>query len=116
MYSYNYPNNYSLIRIVITIYIDDICTLVTEAISNKINATLNVATGMSCSIRDIARIIITLMNCGGAIEFSKQDSSDKRRAGHMYFNPSLLQKNLPHMVFTDLKKGIERTINAYGNP
>jgi UDP-glucose 4-epimerase len=91
------------------VYLDDIFTLAELAVRHKIDATLNVATGISYSIKEIGEIIISIVDSACSVEYLTADQSVEKTTQNITFDTDLLRTMMPGMAFTDLYKGISLT-------
>lgn len=89
------------------VYIDDLYKIIKQAIDNRLNLMVNVATGKSYSISEIANIVKSSLPIDISIDykpvrFEKYDE----RARSLTFNCSYLKKNFCGLELLDLKDGI----------
>jgi len=89
------------------IYVDDIYKIVLEAIHNKADITVNIATGNSFSIKEIAEIIETVLDIDVMIEFSTPKVSSDNRIKHMIYNIQRFRDFFPNINFIHIKDGIK---------
>ncbi len=88
------------------VYVDDVFKITLEAIRCKANITVNMATGKSTSIKEIAEMIIEVLGDEVAVKFSSPKTSAENRIKHMVYNIDRLQTFFPEMNFTTIKDGI----------
>jgi nucleoside-diphosphate-sugar epimerase len=93
------------------IFIDDLVDIVIYCMNNKIFGDFTLASGNVISFYDIAKIICDLKN----IDFRKiqflHRKSPMPHNGYRAFNIDKLKKNIPELIITDIKTGLEKTIN-----
>ena len=97
------------------IYVDDVCNIIKKAIEQKINATLNVATGNSCSISEIVEIIKKCCTDKFVVNYKQRENITEERVKDMVYDVSLLTTLFPDIKIKDLKEGISIIFkSAYG--
>lgn len=97
------------------IYVDDVCNIIKKAIEQKINATLNVATGNSCSISEIVEIIKKCCTDKFVVNYKQRENITEERVKDMVYDVSLLTTVFPDIKIKDLKEGISIIFkSAYG--
>ena len=98
------------------VYVDDIFKITCEAIRLKTDITINVATGNSYSIVEIANMIAREIGDDVKIEFCDPVSSNEPRINHMNYDIGSIQSIFPKIKLTDLSQGISLYIsNKYIN-
>ncbi len=90
------------------IYVDDIHQIIQSVIKQKKSVLLNVATGKSFAIKEIAALIKILLPFPIEIEHKKIKSNVEKRVKHLEFDCSVVEKEFPDVSMTDLKTGIAR--------
>jgi nucleoside-diphosphate-sugar epimerase len=88
------------------VHVDDVCGAISASLAKRTNATLNVATGNSHSIMQIAEMIKSLVSGGLQIEFKQKLSGAEKRIEDMVFDVELLTRELPDLKLSDLRSGI----------
>lgn len=88
------------------IYVDDIFEVAAAAIDKGIDDTVNVATGKSLSILQIAEAIRSLLNGNVEIDLKPQPPADEKRIEDMVFDDSHFKELFPGLRMTCLKEGI----------
>jgi UDP-glucose 4-epimerase len=83
--------------------LSDLFEILTKLINTPYSGILNLVTGKSLSINEIASHVQKLFNKTPAIEHQKSDS---KRNFNLVFDNSRLQKICPSLVFADFSKGI----------
>jgi nucleoside-diphosphate-sugar epimerase len=91
------------------VHVEDVFKITSEAIRKKTNATVNIATGKSHSIKQIAEIITKQLDGAPQIEF--KPSLSEVRAKHMEYDISLLKTFFPKTGFKNIKLGISQYLN-----
>ena len=94
------------------VHIDDLCRLVSLAIQKPENFTINVATGKSYPMVEIANMIINASPAECALEFREPPVSSEKRMKHMVFDIAYLEKIFPTMKFTLLEKTIKEYLRC----
>ncbi len=92
------------------VYVNDVCKIVLKAIQNKINLTINVATGKSYSIKDIANMIGKTLDREVFVDFCSDVSSSEKRSKCMMYDTHLLNTVFPDMRLEDMREGIDTYI------
>jgi UDP-glucose 4-epimerase len=96
------------------VYIEDLCKIVELGINQRINSTMNIATGNSNSIRDISELIRMNFSSEVSIEYLPETTSQKR-AKEMKFDISKLKRTFPYFKFTSIQEGIKLYLNGLFN-
>ncbi|MCP4138379.1 MAG: NAD(P)-dependent oxidoreductase [bacterium] len=89
------------------VYVDDVFSLTAEAIRQKKDVTVNVATGRSFSIAEISEMIVAAMDGKCSVEFTPTDHQPGKRITHMVYNINKLNDLFPGMTLTGIRDGIE---------
>jgi len=93
------------------VFIDDVFQFLKHAIKIKKDITINAVTGISLSISEIAKTIISIIGNDCVIELKESDQSSEQRPKNLVYDISLLKNTMPDMVFTDLATGINKIID-----
>ena len=93
------------------IYVDDVYQIIKSAIKQKKSVLMNVATGKSLAIKEIATLINTLLPFSIAIQHKEKESSTEKRVKHLQFDCSVIKKEFPDILMADLKTGIASYID-----
>ena len=93
------------------VYVDDIFKITCEAIRLKTDITINVATGNSYSIVEIANMIAREIGDDVKIEFCDPISSNEPRINYMNYDIGSIQSIFPKIKLTDLSQGISLYIS-----
>jgi UDP-glucose 4-epimerase len=96
------------------VYIDDLAKLIAEAILCKADVTVNVASGESHSILEIARMIASRMGESISIEVVPDGCSYNNRPKYIGFDMTFLRARFPGIIFTGIKSGIEKYLMDKG--
>ncbi|MCP4606633.1 MAG: NAD(P)-dependent oxidoreductase [Proteobacteria bacterium] len=88
--------------------VEDIAKVVMSSINKRINTTINVATGKSFPILDIAQMITDALGGGILIEYKDSIPSAEKRIKHMVYNTGRLQTLLPDIELTTIQEGIRK--------
>ena len=86
------------------VYVDDLCKLIFELLPLKHHGTLNVVTGESHSIKEVASQVALAAQIEVEI---LHEPSDTSRDFDLVFDNSKLQTLIPKVQFTDLSSGIK---------
>lgn len=90
------------------VYVADLCRLINFVVKEKITLTVNVASGQSHCIIDIANFIKSKIGRGCVLSFeSVQPGVIPERTRNMAFDTVLLRSHFPAMQFTPIYRGIE---------
>jgi len=92
------------------IHVDDVCRIVISAIRSKKNVLANVATGKSCSIREIAEFVRDIMPFPVEIEYKTFDEKAEERVKSLEFDCSVRERVFPDVPMTDLETGVKSYI------
>lgn len=95
------------------IYVDDVYEIINAAIGKRLNNTVNVATGRSYSIIQIAKIIKSLLPYKIDIEFMPKSGNLEKRAGDMIFDCAWLKSTFPGFKMTDLREGTSLYLSCF---
>ena len=87
------------------IYIDDLFKIIQSAIKHKKKALVNVATGKSYTIKEIAYLIKSLLPIMIEIKEKQMESSTENRVKHLQFDCSVFKKE-----FMDVSIGVNHYI------
>ncbi|MBI2144014.1 NAD(P)-dependent oxidoreductase [Candidatus Woesearchaeota archaeon] len=93
------------------VFVDDACKLVEDAIRHKTSGVVNVATGKSRSIAEIANLVLSLAGRGFAVEFLPPPAGAGKRQRCMEFDISMFRRLFPGFAFMDLKAGLALCMN-----
>ena len=97
------------------VYVDDIYQIIQPAIQQKKHLLMNVATGKSLPIKEIATLIKSLLPFPIEIQDKEKKPSSEKRIEHLQFDCSVLEKEFPDVAMTDLKAGVTSYIGqAFG--
>ena len=95
------------------VYIDDVCNILEMAVDHKTDGTFNVATGKSCSIKEIVEVI-KQSTCGEFIvEFKENANQHDERVKDMVYDVSLLRSTFTDIKLKDISEGICQYLNTY---
>lgn len=97
------------------IHVEDVCRIVISAIKSKKNVLVNVATGRSYSIREIAEFVRDFMPFPVEIEYKDLDEKAEERAKSLEFDCSVRERAFQDVPMTDLETGVESYINHVSN-
>jgi len=89
------------------VFADDLFRLTAEAIRKKENMTVNVATGRSYSIAEIANMIAEALGNGCSVEYMPTDNTNEKRITHMIYHTRKLCDCFPDMEFTNINSGLK---------
>lgn len=90
------------------VYVADLCRLINFIVKEEISLTVNVASGQSHCIIDIANFIKSKIGRGCVLSFeSAQRGEIPERTRDMLFDTALLRSHFPAMEFTPIYRGIE---------
>lgn len=93
------------------IYVDDIYQIVKSAIDRKKNVLVNVGTGKSLTIKEIAILIKSLLSFPIDIQHKTEKSRCIKRVKYLQFDISAIEKEFPDVLMSDLKTGIASYID-----
>ena len=99
-------NNGNMLRDYVEI--NDLCEIILHFIINPYNGPVNIVTGVSKSVREVAKIVLKKLNNGSVIT-QKESAS---LSTDLVFDNDLIKSLLPKFKFTKLEKGIERYIET----
>jgi len=88
------------------VYVDDLYKIIYAAIQKKTEKTINVATGKSYAILQIAQAIKSLLPHKVEIEFRPQPAQKEKRIADMVFDTRLLKSEFPEIRMSDIRSGI----------
>jgi len=94
------------------VFVNDLANIIQKLIDCKHNGILNVATGKSLSIIEIANLLKKDYFPECEIVF-KLDNSQEKRIKHLEFDTLLLKKVLPSLEFTPFNNGIKKYVESY---
>lgn len=90
------------------VYVDDLYKVVKYAISRRLSLTVNIATGKSYSISEIAHTVRSLLPLKADIEYRNNSfKGSGKRIRDLIFDCSYLRKSFPGLKFSDLKGGLK---------
>jgi nucleoside-diphosphate-sugar epimerase len=93
------------------IFIDDLVNVISTCIDKCITGSYTVATGKVISFYEIAKIICRIKRISpNKIVFNKREGPMPHN-GYRAFDISLLNKNFPNLIFTDMEQGISKSID-----
>jgi len=92
------------------IHVEDVCRIVISAIKSKKNVLVNVATGRSYSIREIAEFVRDIMPFPVEIEYKDFNEKAEERIKFLQFDCSVRERAFPDIPMTDLETGVESYI------
>ena len=85
------------------VWVDDLCRLLERLIPLRYHGVLNVATGESRSLRQIAQMIGTIL--GRDVEMVRE-GDDQARSFDLQFDIQALRRLVPDVAFSDLAAGV----------
>lgn len=88
------------------VYVDDVYRLIKIAIDKEVSATLNVATGKSYSLIEIAETIKLCVSNDFIVKYKPKEKGGAKRVKELVYDTGLLNKFFPNFKFTTLKQGI----------
>ena len=97
------------------VFVGDLYWIIKSAIQKKINCLLNVATGKSLSINEIATLIQELIPFPVKIKHLPMNKDIEKRVESLIFDCTVLKKIFPDVRMTDLKVGIRSYIQSNSN-
>jgi UDP-glucose 4-epimerase len=86
------------------VHVDDLANLTVLCLERRSIGVLNVATGVSCSFANVARLVVE--NCAEAIEIENMPRASP--ITHRHFDITALIKAFPEFRFTALDQGLAR--------
>ena len=92
------------------VHVEDVCRIVISAIKSKKSVLVNVATGRSYSIREIAEFVRDIMPFPVEIGYKDLDDKVEERVKSLEFDCSVRERSFPDVPMTGLKAGIESYI------
>ena len=84
--------------------ISDLCKIVSHIIANPFNGPINIATGKSIMVRDIAEIVINRLDNNVVIK----NIETKSPGSNFKYDISLIRSIMPSFTFTNIETGIEK--------
>jgi nucleoside-diphosphate-sugar epimerase len=94
------------------VYVDDLYPAVFQAVKRQAGVTFNLAAGSSCSIRETAEMICSVVPGPVRVEYKPGNESQPRRVEHLVFNTTRLRQYLPDLALTPLRDGLSRYVTA----
>ncbi len=94
------------------VHVDDLCGLIVLAIDHRTDATVNVATGRSLPVGEIARLVCESLGPDCVLEFRPPPPVTAQRIKHMEYDVSLLRQTFPEMQFTPLEEGVREYLRC----
>jgi len=89
------------------VYVDDIYRIIRRIVTKRLNVTLNIATGRSYSIFNIAHMVQSLLPHYVSIEFKRKSGKKSvRRVRDLMFDISLFKKNFRGVQLKGIEKGV----------
>jgi len=92
------------------IHVENVCRIAISAIKSKKNVLVNVATGRSYSIREIAEFVRDIMPFPVEIEYKDLDEKAEERVKSLEFDCSVRERVFPDVPMIDLETGVESYI------
>lgn len=86
------------------VFIDDVVKVVRMCIEKRVNRTMNIATGRSLSVRDIAKVLRSCLDPTATIRFIEKDMACRDK--DILFDITQLVKTFPGLKIRPLKKNI----------
>lgn len=93
------------------VYVGDVARVAKAALVDKVDAILNVATGTSLSILQLADLVSSSSPHPVEITFRPRPEGSVRRVEDMVFDCARLWETLPGLAMTTLEEGVERYID-----
>lgn len=95
------------------VYVDDIYKILNESIKKKINLTLNLATGQSYKISEIASLLGTICKGNFFVEYLHENKAKEKRVKDLVYDVTLLEKSFSEIKLTNLKEGLLLYLNWF---
>ena len=93
------------------VYIGDVAKIASLVIHHKSEGILNIATGESCSFKDIANDMLKEANSSNVMIASLRNNAIL----HRYFDNSVCYKAFPHFQYVTFKNGLKKIIKRETN-